>query len=251
MKNPTALLREYSSAVGYCCVRDAVGDENIGTCFHVGEWVLLTARHVVEDKTIMHIGFGDSPFEPPRSVLKGPLYHPNPKVDVAAFVVSGMEQIPAVQLGMHLDDWIADQSFLLLDVVVMGYPPIPQSQGPVLVATRGETNAVVDKYTGPHPHFVISCVARGGFSGAPCLICDWDGAALGLVTESLAINEQPAELGYMAVISVEPLLECLHRHDILPKMQKEGWDGLWDEPWRPDLWATDSEQDDEDTTTGF
>lgn len=42
----------------------------------------------------------------------------------------------------------------------MGYPPIPFSAEPVLVAGLGEINATIDKYVGKHPQFIISTMAR-------------------------------------------------------------------------------------------
>lgn len=69
-------------------------------------------------------------------------------------------------------------------------------------------------------------MARGGFSGGVCLV-EWD-FALGVVTESLIRDGGPTELGYTAVLSVEPIFACLSHHKILPTEQKEGWDGLWD-----------------------
>jgi hypothetical protein len=38
------------------------------------------------------------------------------------------------------------------------------------------------------------------------------GYALGLVTESLIHNEAPAELGFMTVLGVEPIYECIGRY---------------------------------------
>lgn len=64
---------------------------------------------------------------------------------------------------------IFGDELVLSKVLPMGYPPIPFSQQAVLLASEGEVNAVVDKYSGRHPHFIISCPARGGFSGAPVL----------------------------------------------------------------------------------
>ena len=245
-QTPRELFEAYASAVAYCAVRSADGTESIGTAFHVGEGVFLTARHVVESKTILKFATttdryvadpnGSTTFAGRKGrfelipsgvgrVLRGPLFHPDDRVDVAAFVVDGLNP-PAIPLGSHLDDWLNDEAFLLREVVVLGYPPIPFSREPKLIATRAEVNAVIDKYNGPHPHFIISAMARGGFSGGPCLI-QWN-FGLGLVTESLGANHQPAELGYLAVISVEPLFVCMQHHGIVPAVQKKGWDGLWD-----------------------
>lgn len=245
------LYEKYSASVAYVAVRLRNGDQAIGTAFHVGDGVFITARHVVDQCDVLEIANSTRQYVPDPNglvsingseerfrsispavgrIVKGPLFHPDPSIDVAALVVDGIE-CPAIPLGSHLDDWINDEAFILAQVVVMGFPPIPQSSGPLLVTASAEVNAIVDKYMGGHPHFVISAMARGGFSGGPCLV-EWD-FALGLVTESLVDGNKDHELGYMAVITVEPILHCLAYHKIMPSIQKEGWDGLWDSDDEP------------------
>jgi hypothetical protein len=159
------------------------------------------------------------------TILSGPYFHPEEGIDVAAIVVKETD-ITAVHLGGHLDDWIDDSQFIMAETIVMGYPPVPFSPGALLVTARGEINAVLDKYNARHPHFLVSAMARGGFSGGLCLI-EW-GFALGVITESLVTGGQAPEMGFMAVISVEPIFVCLQHHKIMPRIQQEGWDGLWD-----------------------
>lgn len=146
-------------------------------------------------------------------------------MDIAALIIEGIEY-PVIPLGSHLGDWINDDAFSLAQVLIMGYPPVPFSKEPILISSRAEVNAVIDKYTGDHPHFIVSTIARGGFSGGPCLI-EWN-FALGVVTESLVESNGAPESGYMAVISIEPVCVCLSHHRIFPKEQAEGWDGFWD-----------------------
>ncbi|MBB1340033.1 trypsin-like peptidase domain-containing protein [Pseudoalteromonas sp. SR45-6] len=240
------LFEKYASAVVYVSVELPNGNQSIGTAFHVGEGVFVTARHVVEDNKILEIantvgrGFLDpsdgsigdiennsyKELGPGKGKLvKGPLFHPDRSVDIAALVVEGLN-CAVVPLGSHLDDWINDEAFCLAEVLVMGYPPIPFSKEPKLIATRAEVNTIIDKYTGGHPHFIVSSIARGGFSGGPCLI-EWN-FTLGVVTESLVEGDNSPEAGYMAVVSIEPVFVCLSHNGILPKKQAEGWNGLWD-----------------------
>jgi S1-C subfamily serine protease len=244
--SPRELFERYASAVAYIAVELPNGDEAIGTAFHVGEGVFVTARHVVQGRKIIEIANTEKRYVPDENgnvsvhgsaeqyriiwptvgrVVRGPFFHPDERVDVAAVIVEGLE-CPVIPLGSHLDDWLNDEAFTLAEVVVMGYPPVPQSDRPVLVASRGAVNAIIDKYTGKHPHFIVSAMARGGFSGGPCLI-EWD-FSLGLVTESLVGADAPTELGYLSVISVEPIYVCLAHHKILPNAQKDGWDGFWE-----------------------
>jgi len=114
---------------------------------------------------------------------------------------------------------------VLRSVVVLGYPPIPFSGAPTLIASRAEVNAIVDKYTGGHPHFILSAMARGGFSGGPALT-DY-GCSLGVITEALGSDNQPVELGYLAVLSVEPIYNCLAHHEIVPPEIDRVWEGFW------------------------
>jgi len=239
------LFDRYSAAVVYVSVELPNGDQSIGTAFHVGDGVFITARHVVDGNKILEIANTTRRVVPDESgnvtlhgvegrfrtifpskgkVIKGPLFHPDDRVDIAALVVHGLE-CPVIPLGSHLDDWINDEAFVLAQVLVLGYPPIPFSREPALISSRAEVNAIIDKYTGGHPHFVISSIARGGFSGGPCLI-EWD-FTLGVVTESLVEGGASPELGYMAVVSIEPVYVCLSHHGVLPKVQAEVWGSFW------------------------
>lgn len=249
MRTPRELFEAYASSVAYVAVEHPNGDQSIGSAFHVGEGVFLTARHVVEGCRVVEVAntidrrvpdakglatldYGDGTqmrytFVPAAKgcVARGPFFHPDESIDVAALVVTGID-CPAIPLGSHLDDWLNDDAFALAQVVVFGYPPVPQSRAPTLISSRGEVNAIVDKYIGRHPHFIVSTIARGGFSGGPCLV-EWD-FALGMITEALVHSDAPPEMGFMSLISVEPLFVCLTHHGILPAVQKKGWDGTWD-----------------------
>jgi hypothetical protein len=243
---PRDLYERYASAVAYLAVERTDGRQSIGSAFHVGEGVFLTARHVVEGRQIREIAttvhryvedpVGNLTFDgregrfrgmPPSAgkLRSGPHFHPDSAVDVAALVVDGIDA-PVIPLGSHLDDLLNDEAFVLRRVLAMGYPPVPLSKRPVLIAASAEVNAVIDPYVKGHPHFILSSMARGGFSGGPCLV-EWN-FALGLITNAFTSGDEPVELGYMGVISVEPLLVCLHHNGILPAVQKEGWDDFWD-----------------------
>ena len=69
-------------------------------------------------------------------------------------------------------------------------------------------------------------VTANPFSGGVAF-SEWD-FALGLVTSSLVKNEAPEELGFLTIIGVEPILECLGAHGILPKKDAELWGDLFD-----------------------
>ena len=149
---------------------------------------------------------------------------------MAAFVVDGLD-VPAIPLGSHLDDWMGSDDFTLAPVVVMGYPPIPFSKEPILVTSGGEVNAMFDHRDSGSPHFLVSAVARGGFSGGPCLLAAEEPYVLGVVTQALSTQAgNTLEPEYMAVLTVERIYECLADHGIVPRAVIEEWHGSWARP---------------------
>lgn len=133
-----------------------------------------------------------------------------------------------LELGGHLDDWLGEHDLVLHRTLVMGYPPIPFSDRPTLVAAIGEINALIDNYLDKRVYFIISTIPRGGFSGAPAIVAynednfEAGTAVLGVITNSLVGNSLPTELGFMAVLSVESIYTCLEHNKILPKEQRWG-----------------------------
>lgn len=217
---------------------NAEGDQGVGSAFHVGDGAFVTARHVVEGMASCHIELDSYRLtqlaENAASAISlvdgaqtqiNPLPHTDPKKDVAVFSIPSLADLPAVPLGSHLDDWITDHDFVLNEVLVLGFPPIPLSQRNVLFATRAQINAVVDLINVDHVHFIASAMARGGFSGG-VVLSEW-GIALGIVTSSLLKNGAPEELGYLTVLTVDPILECLGTHGLLPVAVALQWDGLF------------------------
>ena len=130
-------------------------------------------------------------------------------------------------LGAHLNGYLSQYEFILNRVLLLGYPPIPLTNRAALVANAGEVNAAVELYVQDQKrvHFLVSTMARGGFSGGPVLIAynelnEKSGTAvLGVVTQSLVASHAPAESGYMAVLSVDPIYECLEAANLLPPCQ--------------------------------
>jgi S1-C subfamily serine protease len=231
------LYEQFAAAVAYVAVETPTGDQSIGTAFHIGEGIFITAAHVLKNNSIIEIAttehaiitkeelehgrLVETTYWPGKGrVIGGPYFHPDESIDVAAIRVEGINA-PVIPLGGHLDDWIDDSQFVLEQVVVMGYPPVPFSKTPLLVSTLAEVNAVVDKYTGGHPHFIVSALARGGFSGGVALT--EGGYSLGVITESLAQDDKPTELGFLAVLTVEPIYVTLGHHKIMPVAIDEEW----------------------------
>jgi S1-C subfamily serine protease len=230
------LYEDYKYCVVHIAVRNAsTGGVANGSGFHIGDGLIVTARHVIEGRAIESVRGGYHK----DLAVKRILFPSDEKVDLAiletdfslAYYMSSVSYVgdqrrnsaktDHIPLGFHLDDWVGDE-FVLSKVLLLGYPSIPLSREPTLVAAVGEVNAVVDKYNGPHPHFIISPSPRGGFSGGP-VISEY-GFLLGVLTESLTENNKDVEVGFAAAISIEPLLVVLAENHIRPKsIDEETW----------------------------
>lgn len=243
--SPRELYSRYGASLVAVVTVDESGDEHIGSAFHVGEGTFVTARHVVEGQVSCGIELDTyrlfrlatdawkQLLEETKQVPTAakhvfpfqPHVHPDPTKDVAVFSIPALAKLPAIPLGDHLDDWVGDHDFVLSEVLVLGFPPIPLSQRNVLVASQGHVNATVDLMNVKHVHFIVSVTARGGLSGG--VVLTEMGSALGVVTSSLTKNGLAEELGYLTVLTVEPILECLAMHGLLPRVLALEWDGLF------------------------
>jgi hypothetical protein len=209
---------------------DQAGAPGIGTGFHVGDGVVVTARHVVEGMRSIQLGASSSK----GGNIKEIILAANQLADVALLrtdldfsrylekvEIRGMEyqKTDHLQLGVEWDDF-ANESLVLYDVIVMGYPPIPTAF-PTLVAIRAQVNAIIDQYPiggkNPPPSYVLSGIPRGGFSGAPMIVeAGKDSFVLGVVTSALVSNHGAPETGFMAAITIESVLQLLHENGIYP-----------------------------------
>lgn len=205
-----------AGAVAFVAIVNTDGDEGIGSAFHIGDGVFVTARHVIEGVTIKEIATtksvrlieeAEGNAVPPRwlKIVDGPYFGPD-GLDVAVFRVDlGQAPLPAIAVSQHTDYSLGENDLILSDILVIGYPPIPFTTIPSQVVALGQINAVVRVRHSPALHFIASAMARGGFSGGVAL--DQSGTALALVTESLGRNDMPAETGYMSLLSIEPAVD--------------------------------------------
>jgi hypothetical protein len=158
--------------------------------------------------------------------MNGPFFHRDDSVDIAIFQVDKIDPRTAViELGGHLDDYLGESDFTLFEAIVLGYPPIPMADRPILIGARAEVNATIDMRGTPYVHFMLSTMPRGGFSGGVAIL--EPGFALGMITQSLLTQDNPAELGYMTAISIEPVYQCLADHKLLPDAQAAMWGDWW------------------------
>jgi hypothetical protein len=243
--------------MAYVAVRDDDGTEGIGTAFHVGDDLYVTCRHVIEGKSILEIHrtepvpvpyhqrfpnypedelkqltdiLGQEPtfpvFPGVQTILEGPFYHPDSAVDLVAIKLTpDLVSTPSVKLGRRLDDRTFPWHWTLSEAVILGYPPIPFTTSPNLVAVRAEINALVRLRGSLQLHFILSAMPRGGFSGG--LVISEYGFALGVASQSLISDHYSTESGFFSVMSVEDVFICLAHHKILPEIQKAGWGDFW------------------------
>ena len=205
--------------------------------YNIGNGVVVTARHVLDRNTLVEM-VSEGSRNPVN--IRAVHYHQDPNVDLAVAetdldltfymtkVTFGNDErrnkakTDRIPLGGHLDDWVGNE-FVLSKFMMMGYPRIPFWHEIGLVAVTGEVNAVIDRYDVPHPHFVLSSIARGGFSGGPAF-SEW-GFLLGVVTQSLVEGGQQTEQGFAVCVSIEPLLVLLAEKGLRPP---DFEDELWD-----------------------
>lgn len=221
---------ESAGAIAYVSVFDENTEEHgIGTAFHVGNGLFITAKHVVEGKSIVEVATTKRAIEkyenriyrnktadftnPQRlTVIDGPKFSGNyDSVDVAVFRVelNGVS-LPRLTFDSATSHYIDDTSYLLDNVLVIGYPPIPFSKMPIQVASLGEVNAVIDVWHSEYPHFIISSLARGGYSGGP--VISESGKVIGIVTESLVHNNNLTESGFMSILCAEAVILEVQKH---------------------------------------
>jgi hypothetical protein len=245
-----ALFQKYAAALAYIEVQDQHGDFHIGSAFHVGEGVFVTARHVLDGYTVTKVGSTERAYirlsgqeaqeatdfflTPTESwpihyldngemeTSSGPHFHSDERADVAVFKVAQVDpRTPVIRLGANLDNFIDRSELVLTEAIVLGYPRIPMSSEAILMGARAEVNALAGLYHAPYDHFVLSAMPRGGFSGGVA-ISEYD-VALGVVTSSLVPDNNLSEFGFMAVLGVDPIYIALSERGLLPGCQVEGW----------------------------
>jgi S1-C subfamily serine protease len=239
--NLRRLYNKYNECVVRIAIETPEGVQSNAAGFHVGDGVIATARHVVKGNRILEVRSGGHGIG--VVTVNDVILATDPKVDLAilktnfqldhyltkvTFVSGGDEDVQRnadktdyVPIGEHLNEWI-DDGFMLSKVIVMGFPRIPLSKEPVLAAYAGEVSAITEIVGERHPYFIISPIARGGFSGGP-VISEFD-FLLGVITQSFVEDDKGPETGYFSLLSVEPLLELLATNGIRPP-------GIDDEFW--------------------
>jgi len=106
------MYQHYGASLVALITTDQAGDEHVGSAFHVGDGVFVTARHVVEGQVSCRIEL--DPYrllrlggEGVNDILRKDLSsieieahpHPDAAADVAVFSVPVLADLPAIPLG--------------------------------------------------------------------------------------------------------------------------------------------------------
>jgi hypothetical protein len=198
------------------------GNISAGTAFHIGDGLLVTARHNLEDsKFTIETVYGES-------VEYGAFHCLNDEdADVAIiqsdYKSSGIflgigeqtrEPAKFIKIGSYFAPSDLAPLYLLDDVFIFGFPPIPMTKRAELVAVRAQVNALVNTRHSNYSVFILSSIARGGFSGGP--VIDQNMNLIGVCIEALFADHKPIETGFAAAICIDPLLDLLYRNRFFP-----------------------------------
>lgn len=228
------LYRKYDQCIVRVQVELPDGAIGNGTAFHIGGGAFATAAHVVRGFSNQTLYQGHTRHEETGWAVTDILYHPE-GADVAILISDLWRERPVkhtdekrldsspathIEIPEMWGEWI-EQSLVLTRGLFCGYPVVPRSDGAYKLAASAEIHTDINRYDTSNVHFVISSVARGGFSGAP-FISEFD-LLLGIVTEALY---DEGSHPYMAVIAIESIYQILEREDVL-RGRLEHYIGSW------------------------
>ena len=232
------IYERYAGSVAYISVETQSGDKATGTCFHIGEGLYLTAKHVIRQNGVDHkvlkiantkAGVRSIPggghlknYELWETEIYPKIFlHSDERYDIAVLRIDASYCPPIILAGIMADKFGND--LIMAPTVVMGFPQVFCSNDAVLVCAKGEVNAFIESYLHKQRMYIISCLARGGFSGGPVILPPFH--CIGVVTDSLSNATLPAELGYMAVTGCLPIYELLDQNKIMPHHLVSSWRG--------------------------
>jgi len=242
--NITERLQAFYTEYKFCVVRITVSDEkedlHNGTGFHIGEGVIVTAKHVLEKYKLKEIV---GHFEDREYNLKDIVYPDDKNLDLALLITDftladymskkykmppmipkSIKKHDSIPLSWYLTDKVGKE-IELMKVLVFGYPKVPFSAKSDLIVTTGEVNAFIKKYGEVAPYFIISIPPRGGYSGGP--VISESGHVFGIMTESLYEKDKGHESGFFAVTPVDGLLKFMKQKGINPNgFNEEEWFAL-------------------------
>ncbi len=223
-----AFYTEYKFSISRITVKDDSGDLHNGTCFHIGEGFLVTARHVIEKKELIEIV---GHFESRKHKVEEIILPDDKDLDLAILKTDfslrdymakeyklppltpgNINKHDSIPISWYLSDMVG-REIELTKVLLFGYPIVPRSKQPHLVAVTGEISAFIEIYGNKYSHFIVSIPPKGGYSGGP--VISESGHVIGVATEEL-FDENGRASGFLAVLVVDVLLNFLREKKLNP-----------------------------------
>jgi hypothetical protein len=247
------LFVQHATAMAYIDVQLENGDRSIGSAFHVGEGVFVTARHVVEGNKIMEVRLTEPVGIPATEYFRDVLHSDSPEQHAAQYeaaFTSKDEPTPFFKHYIEPLEILEGPYFPTsrnLDVSVFRVKNLHHAAGTVKLGTHWDdwvyrglwqlSDAIILGYPpipmAPGPVLVPARAEIHTFvvpTHAPAVhfllsatprggfsggvAIHESGDALGVVTSSLVRSGQPSELGFFAVLSIEAIVTCLGEHNL-------------------------------------
>ncbi|MBF4517817.1 trypsin-like peptidase domain-containing protein [Flavobacterium sp. ANB] len=147
-------------------------DINIGSGFFIDLNTIVTCKHVYEELIKEKIYIEDEGGR--KYTVTEVTPHPSDKIDIIKLTTE-----ESFDFFPHTTE---DNIILTERVIVFGYPPIPLSSKPFLMANLGEVSSIVDNYLDGTDCIILSCILRPGNSGGP--IINEYGKLIGISTQN-------------------------------------------------------------------
>ncbi|OXG05102.1 trypsin-like peptidase [Flavobacterium araucananum] len=175
----TEIIDYFKDAIRVLEVKDIGSKEiNVGTCFAIlhgqNKQYLITAKHCLPENNEIRIklflGFGEGYSYPQKIYV-----HKDDNVDIAVMEFSDKMLLSDRFFGL-------ETPYLLDDILVSGYPPVPGTTDAILVSSKGEITAIGKSYFHKYEQIYVNANIKAGSSGSP--IINSTGSVIGIVFES-------------------------------------------------------------------
>lgn len=134
----------------------ANGQHEIGTGTLINNNTILTCKHVLEDMVVDDTITIDGK----EIKIADKIFDKESELGADVGLIKLKEPInPACQI-------VFGDSYMLDEVLTMGYPPVPMARDAYLISQKGEINSFVKNYDGLE-YFIYSSITRPGNSGGP------------------------------------------------------------------------------------